>query len=298
MRHKIPGNLHFSSLLDILNRSVIFSSADGTANSPSPHPVRRQVTMAPRRFLFFNISFWLVAAVVLFINSLPKSKSHIDVAYTRYIYLMMIAMLISAALTLIYNSSWFQASTRKLLWSVLISVLAALLMAVILNPILYLMLGHELNQVHLEILITGTLYFTLLFLLWSALYLQWVNRPAAGQPVKETGEHRRTFKVEKMGENRLLQDRDICCVIASGDYVELHTDSNSYLLKETLASIESQLDGERFKRIHRSTIVNADMIESVVRKAGGAFELTLQGGNTVQSSRSYKVAVESILPKA
>ena len=254
--------------------------------------------MTPRRFLFFNISFWLVAAVILFINSLPKSKSHIDVAYTRYIYLMMIAMLISAALTLIYNSSWFQASTRKLPWSVLISVLAALLMAVILNPILYLMLGRELGQVHLEILITGTLYFTLLFLLWSALYLQWVNRPATGQPVKEAGEHRRTFKVEKMGENRLLQDRDICCVIASGDYVELHTDSNSYLLKETLASIESQLDGELFKRIHRSTIVNADMIESVVRKAGGAFELTLQGGNTVQSSRSYKVAVESILPKA
>ena len=254
--------------------------------------------MTPRRFLFFNISFWLVAAVVLFINSLPKSKSHIDVAYTRYIYLMMIAMLISAALTLIYNSSWFQASTRKLPWSILISVLAALLMAVILNPILYLMLGRELDQVHLEILSTGTLYFSLLFLLWSALYLQWVNRPATGQPVKETGEHRRTFKVEKMGENRLLQDRDICCVIASGDYVELHTDSNSYLLKETLASIESQLDGERFKRIHRSTIVNANMIESVVRKAGGAFELTLQGGNTVQSSRSYKVAVESILPKA
>jgi hypothetical protein len=254
--------------------------------------------MTPRRFLFFSISFWLVAAIVLFINSLPNSKTHLDVAYTRYVYMMIIAMLISAALTLIYKSSWFQGSSRKLLWTTLISVLAALLMAAILNPILYLMLGRELGQVHLEILITGTLYFTLLFLLWSALYFQWSNQAVTGQPVMETGDQRRAFKVEKMGEKRLLQDRDICCVIASGDYVELHTDSNSYLLKETLANIESQLDSERFKRIHRSTIVNADMIESVVRKAGGAFELTLQGGNTVQSSRSYKVAVESILPKA
>ena len=254
--------------------------------------------MTPRRFLFFNISFWLAAAIVLFINSLPNSNTHLDVAYTRYIYMMIVAMLISAALTLIYKSSWFQGSTRKLLWTTLISVLAALLMAAILNPILYLMLGRELHEVHLEILITGTLYFTLLFLLWSALYFQWANQPALKQPVTETGNHPRSFKVEKMGENRLLQDRDICCVIASGDYVELLTDSNSYLLKETLAHIESQLDGERFKRIHRSTIVNADMIESVVRKAGGAFELTLQGGKTVQSSRSYKMAVESILPKA
>jgi DNA-binding LytR/AlgR family response regulator len=254
--------------------------------------------MTPRRFLFFTISFWLVAAIVLFINSLPTSNSHLEVAYTRYIYLMIIAMLISSALTLIYKSSWFQGSTRKLLWTALISVLAALLMAAILNPILYLMLGMKLDQVHLEILITGTLYFTLLFLLWSALYLQWVRQPAQGEPLVETVEPRRAFKVEKMGENRLLQDRDICCVIASGDYVELLTDSNSYLLKETLASIESQLDDARFKRVHRSAIVNVDMIESVVRKAGGAFELTLQGGNTVQSSRSYKLAVESILPKA
>jgi DNA-binding LytR/AlgR family response regulator len=212
--------------------------------------------------------------------------------------MMIIAMLISAALTLIYKSNWFQGSARKLLWTILISVFAALLMAVILNPILYLMLGMELGQVHLEILITGTLYFALLFLLWSALYFQWANQPVVEQPLVETGDLRRTFKVEKMGERRLLQDRDICCVIASGDYVELVTDSNSYLLKETLANIERQLDSGRFKRIHRSTIVNSDMIESVVRKAGGAFELTLQGGNTVQSSRSYKVAVESILPKA
>ena len=254
--------------------------------------------MTPRKFLFFNFSFWLVAAIVLFINSLPTSHSHIDVAYTRYIYLMIIAMLITTALTMIYKSSWFQGTSRKLLWTTLISVFAALLMAVILNPILYLMLGKELNQVHLEILSTGTLYFTLLFLLWSALYFQWANLPVRGVSATESENYRQTFQVEKMGENRLLQDRDICCVIANGDYVELLTDSNSYLLKETLANIESQLDGERFKRIHRSIIVNADMIESVVRKAGGAFQLTLQGGKTVQSSRSYKMAVESILPKA
>ncbi len=254
--------------------------------------------MTPRRFLFFNISFWLVAAIVLFINSLPKSHSHVDVATTRYVYLVIIAMLISASLTLVYKSSWFQDSARKLLWTMLLSILAALLMAAILNPLLYLMIGWELKQAHLEILTTGTLYFALLFLLWSALYLQLASQPVHKQVVTEAPDQCRTFKVEKMGEKRLLQDRDICCVIASGDYVELVTHSNSYLLKETLSGIESQLDSERFKRIHRSTIVNADMIESVVRKEGGAFELTLQGGNTVQSSRSYKMAVESILPKA
>ena len=254
--------------------------------------------MTPRRFLVFNISFWLAAAIVLLINSLPTSQSHLGIAITRYVYMVIIAMLTSAALTLVCKSSWFQDSARKLLWTMLLSVLAALLMAAILNPLLYLMIRWELKQAHLEILTTGTLYFALLFLLWSVLYLQLTGQPTHRQAVTEPQVQHRTFKVEKMGEKRLLQDRDICCVIASGDYVELVTHSNSYLLKETLSSIESQLDSERFKRIHRSTIVNADMIESVVRKEGGAFELTLQGGNTVQSSRSYKMAVESILPKA
>jgi len=106
------------------------------------------------------------------------------------------------------------------------------------------------------------------------------------------------FKVEKMGQKRLLQDRDICCVNASGDYVELVTAANTYLQKETMAQLERQLDKERFKRVHRSTIINAEKIESVVQKPGGAFEIKLEGGHTVLSSRSYKAVVESILPQA
>jgi two-component system LytT family response regulator len=101
-----------------------------------------------------------------------------------------------------------------------------------------------------------------------------------------------------MGQKRLLQDRDICCVNASGDYVELVTAANTYLQKETMAQLERQLDKDRFKRVHRSTIINAEKIESVVQKPGGAFEIKLEGGHTVLSSRSYKAVVESILPQA
>ena len=56
------------------------------------------------------------------------------------------------------------------------------------------------------------------------------------------------------------------------------------------------LDPDRFKRVHRSTIVNAEKVERVSPKSGGSFEITLEGGRSVQSSRAYRTVVESILP--
>ena len=42
--------------------------------------------------------------------------------------------------------------------------------------------------------------------------------------------------------------------------MKVHAGDAAYLVRETLASLEARLDPERFVRIHRSTIVNADRI--------------------------------------
>lgn len=74
------------------------------------------------------------------------------------------------------------------------------------------------------------------------------------------------------------------------------TSTNTYLKRDTLSNLESLLDPGRFKRIHRSTIVNADKIERVTPKSGGSFEITLEGGRSAQSSHAYRAVVETILP--
>ena len=254
--------------------------------------------MTPRRIMIFNIGFWLTAALVLFLNALDRAQGHVHVAITRYIYFFVIGLLVTSALTLIYNGEWFQQSKKRLMWVVVFSGFSAVLTALILNPLTYLMIGANIRTVPYEIFSTGTLYFALFYFVWSALYFQLRGQsifhgdsPAPQQPGL-------VFKVEKMGQKRLLQDRDICCVNASGDYVELVTAANTYLQKETMVQLERRLDMDRFKRVHRSTIINADKIESVVQKPGGAFEITLEGGHTVLSSRSYKAVVDSILPQA
>ena len=254
--------------------------------------------MNARRLILFNAVFWLLAAAVLFVNAWPNARSHIDVAYVRYAYFVVVGLLASGVMMLIYNSNWFSRARWRLAWVIGISVAAALLTAILINPITYMMVGRNIHAVPLEILSTGTLYFALLFLIWSALYFQLKGESLlhAPSPAPEAPGPSPVFQVEKRGEIRQLRADDLVCVCANGDYVDLVTAANTYLKKDTMANLEALLDPNRFKRVHRSTIVNAEKVERVSPKSGGSFEITLEGGRSVQSSRAYRTVVESILP--
>src|SRR4029079_36837 len=54
--------------------------------------------------------------------------------------------------------------------------------------------------------------------------------------------------------------RDVDWIEAADNYVNLHVGTREFLLRDTLASIEQQLDPEQFARIHRSAIVQLDRI--------------------------------------
>jgi DNA-binding LytR/AlgR family response regulator len=250
------------------------------------------------KLLLFNAVFWLLSAGVLFVNAWPSARNHIDVATVRYTYFVVVGLLASGVMMLLYNSGWFSRARRRLVWVVAFSAGAALVTAVLINPITYMMIGRNIHAVPIEILSTGTLYFALLFLIWSALYFQLKGESLlqAPSPVPAATMPSPAFQVEKHGEIRQLRADDLVCVCASGDYVDLVTAANTYLKKDTMANLEALLDPDRFKRVHRSTIVNTEKIERVTPKSSGSFEIMLEGGHSVQSSRSYRAVVESILP--
>ena len=76
---------------------------------------------------------------------------------------------------------------------------------------------------------------------------------------------------------------EIECLEADRNYVNVHTPERSYLLRQTLASLEASLSSETFRRIHRSTIVNRAMIRE--RRRGGV--LVMRSGRTVRISRAF-----------
>lgn len=88
---------------------------------------------------------------------------------------------------------------------------------------------------------------------------------------------------------------DVEWVSSEQNYVSLHLADKRYLLRGTIDGMEEKLDPERFVRVRRSAIVNISRIASVRAWSGTEFEITLQSGARVFSSRQYRHAVRDLL---
>ena len=73
---------------------------------------------------------------------------------------------------------------------------------------------------------------------------------------------------------------------AEGDYARLHVGAKSYLVTRGLSDLERRLDPDRFVRIHRSAIVNADRIAEVKPEGSSRYSLRLSDGTRLVVSRS------------
>jgi two-component system LytT family response regulator len=78
---------------------------------------------------------------------------------------------------------------------------------------------------------------------------------------------------------------------AAGDYMCIYTGDNTLILRETMKDLEKRLDPRRFQRVHRSTIVNLDLVKQVKPHSNGECFLVLNSGASVKVSRSYRDVV-------
>jgi len=92
----------------------------------------------------------------------------------------------------------------------------------------------------------------------------------------------------------LLTD-EIDWIEAEGNYVNVHTAQKSYLLRESISSLEAQLDPKQFIRIHRSTIVNLRRIKELQPWSHGEYRVILQDGTQLTLSRNYRENLQNVL---
>jgi two-component system LytT family response regulator len=104
--------------------------------------------------------------------------------------------------------------------------------------------------------------------------------------------------VKSGGKVTLVRVTDIEWIDAEGDYVRIHVGKAWHLLRETMKSLEAQLDPERFVRIHRSTIVNLERIKELQPFFRGEYVVVLQSGITLKLSRGYRDHLEGRLGRA
>jgi two-component system LytT family response regulator len=86
----------------------------------------------------------------------------------------------------------------------------------------------------------------------------------------------------------LLNAGEVDWLEAAGNYVCVHTGKKSYIVRDSLARLESCLDPRHFARSHRSTLVNLDRIHELRPLWHGDYKLVLQSGQVLPLSRRYR----------
>lgn len=101
--------------------------------------------------------------------------------------------------------------------------------------------------------------------------------------------------VKSGGRVFFLDTNEIDWIEAEGNYVNVHTAKKSYLLRETISSLELRLDPRRLIRIHRSTIVNLSRIQELQTWTHGEYHVILYNGTQLTLSRNYRDNLQGAL---
>ena len=118
---------------------------------------------------------------------------------------------------------------------------------------------------------------------------QMVNRsePAPRYPDKLT--------IKDGSDIQFVRTEAISWVDAAGDYMCVHAEGATHIMRITMKQLEAMLDPARFLRIHRSTIVNANCITGAQTLTNGEYLLSLEGGTQLKVSRSYRDRIRELL---
>jgi len=85
---------------------------------------------------------------------------------------------------------------------------------------------------------------------------------------------------------------DIDWIEAADYYAALHVGAKSHLLRRSMTDLEQELDPNVFCRIHRSTIVNLDRVQSLESTEDDEPIVVLEGGARLRMSRRYRKALQ------
>ena len=110
--------------------------------------------------------------------------------------------------------------------------------------------------------------------------------------------HLTRFVVRAAGRLLLVDAAQVDWIEAADNYAVLHAGEATHLVRETMGGLATELDPERFVRIHRSTIVQIDRVRELLPAFHGDFVVVLRDGTRLNMSRGYRSAVEAVLGRS
>lgn len=119
----------------------------------------------------------------------------------------------------------------------------------------------------------------------------------------ETGANESQYCIERQklviqdGRNpiQFIPYQDIIWIDAAGDYMCVHTQAETHVMRARLKSLIDERLPDVFVRIHKSTVVNLTYIESLQPLCNSEYKAILLNGKTLKVSRTYARALRQRL---
>ncbi|HBF19069.1 MAG TPA: hypothetical protein DDW81_03165 [Cryomorphaceae bacterium] len=116
----------------------------------------------------------------------------------------------------------------------------------------------------------------------------WLNRSRANEE-----EHPGTIKLSTSEGVHILKPDQVLYCKANGSYTTVTlSDGGSILVSKTLKTLEDYLPQKGFIRIHRSYIVNMAKVTRLLKRDGGALEVT--DGTLIPVSENYREGLQEL----
>lgn len=121
-----------------------------------------------------------------------------------------------------------------------------------------------------------------------------LRRLASGQPI-DSKQYPAILAIKDGSEVTRVSVDDIQWIDAAGDYMCVHANDGTHIMRRTMKELEEELDPRKFVRAHRSAIVNIHFVNKMVSHISGEYHLVLTNGEELKVSRSHRDRVKEMI---
>ena len=108
----------------------------------------------------------------------------------------------------------------------------------------------------------------------------------------QTGPLKKTYLTRMLVKSNrrliIINIDNIYWIEAWGDYIRLHCNGKSHVVRQKICDVETQLDPQQFLRINRSAIINIGYVKELEPLNHGDFLITLLDNTQLNLSRNYR----------
>lgn len=132
------------------------------------------------------------------------------------------------------------------------------------------------------------------YIIFTVAYF-FLSRQSPGQSLAREKEEPAATIAVKNGQNTILVDvGNIQWITTDGPYLYLHTADKKHVILDSLKHIITTLP-ENFRRIHRSTIINVEVIKELQSRGNGDYDIITENGRVLRLSRNYAKPLKRML---